>query len=169
MSNPMQTSITEKKSKARGKRGRFRLADAKVSAILMVVLAMFMVLLLAVGGLGAWFLSQNLDQVNSIERQNKRAQQVNNMGRDMLDARVSLLVAARYQQEAAATGNTKLQEDARATLAAGKRKLDEVRKEYDAFRKDTPETTDGRRLATRITSSYRPYVDDGIDPMVQAL
>src|SRR5690606_6744982 len=31
------------------------------------------------------------------------------------------------------------------------------------------ETTEGRRLATRIVSTYRPYVDDGIEPMVQAL
>ncbi len=32
-----------------------------------------------------------------------------------------------------------------------------------------PATVDGRRLATRIVSTYQPYLDDGIDPMVQAL
>src|SRR5690606_8862406 len=31
------------------------------------------------------------------------------------------------------------------------------------------DTADARRLATRIVSTYQPYLDDGIDPMVQAL
>src|SRR3546814_19242191 len=40
---------------------------------------------------------------------------------------------------------------------------------FRSFRKEAPETADGRRLATRNVSSDRPYLDDGIDPMVQAL
>src|SRR5690606_3437471 len=40
---------------------------------------------------------------------------------------------------------------------------------YNEFRNTTPETESGRRLASRLVSSYRPYIDDGIDPMVQAL
>ncbi|MGB3289726.1 MAG: Tar ligand binding domain-containing protein, partial [Burkholderiaceae bacterium] len=169
MSNSMQSTVTEKKkSKARGKRG-FRIGDAKVSSILMLVLATFMVLIMAVGGLGAWFLQNNLDQVNAIQKQNKLAQHVYELGSDMLSARVSLLVAARYQQEAAANNDPKSAEAAKAMLLAADTKLKEVAKGYDAFRKDIPETADGRRLATRIVSSYRPYLDDGIDPMVQAL
>src|SRR5690606_8358013 len=140
----------------------------KVSTTLMLVLAMFMVLIVAVGGMGAWFLSSNLDQVNAMARQNKRAQQVYQLGMHMLDARVSLLVAARYQQESAAAGNG-ASEGARSMLATAKDKLELVKNEYDEFRKDAAETAEGRRLATRIISSYRPYIDDGIEPMVQAL
>ncbi|MFW7342481.1 methyl-accepting chemotaxis protein [Pollutimonas sp. H1-120] len=168
MSNSMQSPITEKKSKARGKRG-FRFGDAKVSSILMLVLATFMILIVAVGGLGAWFLQNNLNQVNAMQKQNKLAQSVYKLGNDMLSARVSLLVAARYQQEAAANNDAKLSEAGKAMLLAAHGKLEDVQKGYDEFRKDTPETADGRRLATRIVSSYRPYLDDGIDPMVQAL
>jgi methyl-accepting chemotaxis protein-1 (serine sensor receptor) len=168
MSNSMQSPVTEKKSKARNKRG-FRFGDAKVSSILMLVLATFMILIVAVGGLGAWFLQSNLNQVTAMQKQNKLAQSVYELGADMLSARVSLLVAARYQQEAAANNDTKLREAGRAMLLAAHSKLEEVQKGYDEFRKDTPETADGRRLATRIVSSYRPYLDDGIDPMVQAL
>src|SRR5690554_262011 len=167
MSNSMQSPVTEKKSKARNKRG-FRFGDAKVSSILMLVLATFMILIVAVGGLGAWFLQSNLNQVTAMQKQNKLAQSVYELGADMLSARVSLLVAARYQQEAAANNDTKLREAGRAMLLAAHSKLEEVQKGYDEFRKDTPETADGRRLATRIVSSYRPYLDDGIDPMVQA-
>ncbi|WP_442597175.1 methyl-accepting chemotaxis protein [Parapusillimonas sp. JC17] len=166
MSTSKKTSALDKK-KSRNKR-RFRLSDAKVSTTLMLVLAMFMVLIVAVGGMGAWFLSNNLDQVNAMARQNKRAQQVYQLGMHMLDARVSLLVAARYQQESAAAG-TGANEGARNMLDTAKQKLELVKNEYDEFRKDAAETAEGRRLATRIISSYRPYIDDGIEPMVQAL
>src|SRR3546814_6753727 len=92
MSNAMQSSVKEKKSKARGKRG-FRIGDAKVSSILMLVLATFMILIVAVGGLGAWFLQNNLSQVTAMQKQNQMAQGVYKLGNDMLSARVSLLVA----------------------------------------------------------------------------
>src|SRR3546814_9563210 len=63
----------------------------------------------------------------------------------------------------------KLSEAGKAMLLAAHGKLEDVQKGYNEFRKEAPETADGRRLATRIVSSYRPYLDDGIDPMVQAL
>src|SRR3546814_19498848 len=94
MSNSMQSSVKEKKSKARGKRG-FRIGDAKVSSILMLVLATFMILIVAVGGLGAWFLQNNLSQVTALQQQNKMAQGVYKLGNDMLRARVSLLEKGR--------------------------------------------------------------------------
>uniref|UniRef100_UPI00333F030D methyl-accepting chemotaxis protein n=1 Tax=Pollutimonas bauzanensis TaxID=658167 RepID=UPI00333F030D len=58
---------------------------------------------------------------------------------------------------------------ARAMLDEANKQLDSVKANFAAFRKNTPETVDGRRLATRIVSTYQPYMDDGIDPMVQAL
>ncbi|NYT61962.1 Tar ligand binding domain-containing protein [Alcaligenaceae bacterium] len=170
MSDTAQSLPTSKKTKKRVKRQRFRFADAKVSTILMLVLATFMVLIIAVGGMAAWFLSQNFENVRALERQNARAQQVIELGSDMMAARVSLLSAARFQQEAAASDNNpKLLASARTMLDSANKQLANVTKEFNAFRKNTPETTDGRRLATRIVSTYQPYLDDGIDPMVQAL
>src|SRR3546814_9615800 len=125
MSNSMQSSVKEKKSKARGKRG-FRIGDAKVSSILVLVLATFMILIVAVGGLGAWFLQNNLSQVTAMQKQNKMAQGVYKLGNDMLSARVSLLVAARYQQEAAANNDAKLSEAGKAMLLAAHGKLEDV-------------------------------------------
>src|SRR3546814_9320534 len=123
----------------------------------MLVLATFMILIVAVGGLGAWFLQNNLSQVTAMQKQNKMAQGVYKLGNDMLSARVSLLVAARYQQEAAANNDAKLSEAGKAMLLAAHGKLEDVQKGYNEFRKEAPETADGRRLAdrqsTRLNSS----------------
>ncbi|MBF6617793.1 MAG: Tar ligand binding domain-containing protein [Candidimonas sp.] len=169
MSTSLQSSFTDKKGRTRAKRGRFRLADAKVSAILMLVLASFMILILAVGGIGAWFLSQSVQQSRDMDQQNKISNVVHELGVDMMSARVSLLMAARYQQEAVALESTEMRDEAESMLIAANGKLDDVKTAYEEFRKLTPQTAAGRRLATRIVSSYRPYMDDGIDPMVQAL
>lgn len=170
MSDSVQSLSTDKKAKKRASRRRFRFSDAKVSTILMLVLATFMVLIIAVGGMAAWFLSQNFENVRALERQSARAGQVIQLGNDMMAARVSLLSAARYQQEAAANDNDpKLVASARAMLDSANKQLADVKNVFNTFRKNTPETADGRRLATRIVSTYQPYLDDGIDPMVQAL
>src|SRR5690606_18432120 len=135
------------KAKTSKKRSRFRFADAKVSTTLMLVLTVFMLLILAVGGMGAWFLQSNLEQFDAVQRQNKRAQAVQNMGTDMLTARVSLLVAARYQQEAAAAASSDAQQRTRAqdALAEAKAKLADVNRQFDDFRKDVAETAEGKR------------------------
>ncbi len=169
MSDSIQPTSSDKKSKKRISRSHFRFADAKVSTILMLVLATFMMLLIAVGGMSAWFLLQDYDSVRGLERQNQRGRQVSGLGTDMMAARVSLLSAARYQQEAAANKDAKLLENARGMLAKANKQLASVKKDFNEFRKDTPETVEARRLATRIVSTYQPYLDDGIDPMVQAL
>src|SRR3546814_9933238 len=99
MSTAQQASSNNKKGKARVKRSRLRIADAKVSSILMLVLAIFMVLIFAVGGMGAWFLSENLKQSEAMDKHNKVSRIVYGFGQDMMSVRISLLVAARYQQD----------------------------------------------------------------------
>src|SRR5690606_1506060 len=76
---------------------------------------------------------------------------------------------ARLQEEAAATNDAKLSSSARAMLDKANAQLASIKKDFSEFRKNTAETADARRLATRIVSTYQPYLDDGIDPMVQAL
>ena len=49
-----------KKTKVKSRR-KFRMADIKVGTMLLWVLAMFMVLLIGLGGLGGYFLWQNMD------------------------------------------------------------------------------------------------------------
>src|SRR5688572_30619387 len=99
MPTSQQPPLNKNKSKARSGRGRFRLADAKVSSILMLVLATFMLLIFIEGGMGAWCLSENLKQSEVIDQQNKLSRIVYGFGRDMRSVRISLLVAARYQQD----------------------------------------------------------------------
>ncbi|UHL66231.1 methyl-accepting chemotaxis protein [Paralcaligenes sp. KSB-10] len=165
----MQFPQNEVKKSKRTRSPRFRLGGSKVSSMLMTGLALFMLLIMAVGGLGAYFLYLNVQAVHTIGEQNSRAQQVLLMSNDMLHARVSLLVAARYQQEASSSMDPALKQKAKDMLDQATQKLDAVRKSFVDFRKNLPEDPEARRLSLRLVSTYQPYVDDGIDPMVQAL
>lgn len=164
-----RSSRTTKTRSATKTKQKFRLADAKVSTVLMLVLGVFMLLILAVGALGGWFLNNDLKQFERVQMQGKLAQQVIQMGSTMRAARVSLLVAARHQQEAAANNDAQSKQAAASMIKEAKDQLDRVKKMYNEFRSAPSDTADGRRLATRVISSFRPYMDDGIEPMVQAL
>ncbi|MFT0546657.1 methyl-accepting chemotaxis protein [Allopusillimonas ginsengisoli] len=150
-------------------RRRPRLSDARVSTVLMAVLVVFMILLLAVGAMGTWFLSLDLKRVEAMDRQNSRTQLVQQIGNNMLQARVSLLVAANQLQEATVNGDEERAEQAQEMVASARETIAGINLLYDKFRKNTPETTEERRRATSIISSYRPYIDDGVDPMLDAL
>lgn len=161
--------------KARGKkvkiksRQKFRLVDVKVSTMLFWVLGLFMLLLVGLGGLGGYFLWQNMDTIRELEKQDHRSQLASRIGSDMMAARVSLLSAARFQQEAAAANDAALNRRGREQLDAGKAKLEAVRNSFNEFRKTLAEMGEERRDATRIIGAYQPYIDDAVDPMVQAL
>ncbi|WP_304654078.1 methyl-accepting chemotaxis protein [Pusillimonas sp. ANT_WB101] len=150
-------------------RSLLRPGDAKVSTVLTTVLVIFMMLLLSVGAMGAWFLSLDLKRVEAMDRQNARTLLVQQLGNDMLEARVSLLVAANYLQEAAQRGDEDLALEAQAMVASARETMAVVNGLYDEFRKHTPDTAEERRRAASINSSYRPYIDDGVDPMLDAL
>ncbi|MYN11646.1 HAMP domain-containing protein [Pusillimonas sp. TS35] len=169
MSNTPAQPTAQGKIKKRGKRKPFRFSDAKVSTMLMAVLGTFLVLLIGVGSMGAWFLSQSLDQMNAMERQSTRAARIHALGQAMMDVRVALLVAANYQEQAHSKNDREMGAKATAMIAGAEAKLDEIGKVYNAFRKDAPEGGEARRLTTRIVSAYQPYLDDGVTPMVQAL
>ena len=160
---------SRKPAAKRTKGTRFRMADLKVSTILMVVLASFMALLLVLGGLAAWFLSQNLAQIEATDRENQRLERVHGLGADMMESRVALLAAAYYQSEAARTSNQATEGKARQMLTLAQGKLSNIQANFGQFRQDMPEESEGRRLAMRLVSSYQPYMDDSIEPMVQAL
>src|SRR3546814_15817756 len=96
-----------------------------------------------------------------MDKHNKVSRIVYGFGQDMMSVRISLLVAARYQQdqqEAAGQESETLQTEAEAMLLAARGKLDDVKKAFDEFRQALPDSGDGRRLATQLISSYRPYM-----------
>ncbi|TCT00888.1 HAMP domain-containing protein, partial [Paralcaligenes ureilyticus] len=155
-----------KKSRRARSRG---LGGARIGSMLMSGLTLFMLLIMAVGGVAAYFLYQNGRSLNAISEQNMQAKQVLLMSNHMLHARVSLLVAARYQQEASASADAAVKQKAADMLGDATKMLDAVKKSFTDFRKNLPEDSDARRLSVKLISTYRPYLDDGIDPMVQAL
>jgi len=158
-----------KKAKIRKPQQKFRMADIKVGTLLLWVLGLFMVLLIGLGALGGYFLWQNMETIRQLEQQDRRSQLASRIGSDMLSARISLLTAARYEQEASEMNSSAYRDRAREAVSQATQKLNAVRENFAAFR----ETMDGmgaeRREATRIVGAYRPYIDDAVDPMVQAL
>lgn len=169
MSKNSSSTKARKKKPLRQRWPRLRVADAKVSTILMWVLLTFMALVIAVGGLGAWFAAQSLEQMRVVGAQTSRAEQVLTISNDMMVTRVDLLTAARFLQEAEAQQDFKLRERAMNMVASSVRNLESVRSRFTEFREDMPEDADARRLANRLISTFQQYVDDGIDPMVQSL
>ena len=168
MSNTVSSLPAGHKQGRRGARAlSFR--DARISTILMAVLAVFLMLLIAVGGMGAWFLSQSVQQMSAMERQNARADRVREMGMAMMDVRVALLVAANYQEQSDRQNDADLAEVAGNMLNSAERRLQDIQRLYEEFRRDSAETDEGRRLATRIISAYQPYLDDSVGPMLDAL
>ncbi|MFA7669063.1 MAG: methyl-accepting chemotaxis protein [Burkholderiaceae bacterium] len=162
---------TTKKSK-KGKpkqRQRFRLADVRVGSLLVWVLALLMVLLIAVGGLGGFFLWQNMETMRELQKQEHRSQLAARIGSDMMSVRVSLLSAARYEQEAEASNSAALRQSAREALSAATSRLEVIRGNFSEFRNTLSDMGEERREATRIVGAYQPYIDDSVDPMVQAL
>ncbi len=158
-----------KKVKVKKPRQKFRMADIRVGTMLMGVLGLFMLLLVSLGGLGGYFLWQNMDTIRQLEQQDRRSQLAARIGSDMMAARIALLSAARYEQEAAETGNASQRERGREALEHATEKLNDIRDSFTAFREAMTDMGAERREATRIVGAYRPYIDDAVDPMMQAL
>ncbi len=167
---PRNSSKNAKGKKVKPKtKQKFRMVDVKVGTLLLWVLALFMVLLISLGGLGGYFLWQNMESIKELERQDHRSALASRIGSDMMSVRVSLLSAARYQQEAAGNNSPELRQRASEALNDAKKKLGDIRNTFGEFRKTMTDMGEERREATRIIGAYQPYIDDGVDPMVQSL
>ncbi|MFA5610321.1 MAG: Tar ligand binding domain-containing protein, partial [Alcaligenes sp.] len=141
----------------------------KISTMLMICMAFFLVLIVAVGGLAAYFLQQSGDALRTINRQDQRAMQILQLNNNMMEARVSLMSAARFYQEAGIDNDANMLQSADNLVIMANQKLDEVRKAFADIRANMPTEPELRRLAMGLVASYQAYLDDGIEPMVQAL
>ncbi|MGE8547005.1 MAG: methyl-accepting chemotaxis protein [Alcaligenes sp.] len=141
----------------------------KISTLLMLGMSIFMLLIVLVGGLSAYYLQQNGDSLRTLSKQNDRAEQVLELSNDMLQARMTLMTAARYYQEAEIENDEGIMNNAQAAVRNAVDKLDVVRKNFGALRADMPTEPELRRLIMGLIASYQAYLDDGIEPMVQAL
>src|SRR5690606_3016382 len=141
----------------------------KISTMLMICMGLFMVLIVAVGGLAAYFLQQSGDALRTINRQSDRAVQVLQLSNNMMEARLGLMSAARFYQEAGIDNDANTLQSADNLVIMANQKLDEVRKAFADIRANMPTEPELRRLAMGFVASYQAYLDDGIEPMVQAL
>lgn len=141
----------------------------RVSTLLLWGMSIFMVLIMAVGGAAIYFLYGSESSMRQLSAQSQRSQGLQELSVTMLDARVSLLMAARYFQEAVVDDNSDLSKRGEETLQAAKNKIRKAQEIFGELRSKMPLEATGRRLMTRMVGYYQPYMDDGIEPMVQAL
>ena len=102
----------------------------KISTMLMICMGLFMVLIVAVGGLAAYFLQQSGDALRTINRQSDRAVQVLQLSNNMMEARLGLMSAARFYQEAGIDNDANTLQSADNLVIMANQKLDEVRKAF---------------------------------------
>jgi methyl-accepting chemotaxis protein-2 (aspartate sensor receptor) len=176
------TADTSRKAKASKRKAarppkvkrKFSLRDTRVGTLLMVVLSIFALLIVAVGGMAAYFLNQNYRAVIDLGALTDRATQVQIINANMLRARVALLVSARDLQEAGAPNvapeaAAAAKKDAADSLKSANDLLGEVRNNFGEFQKNMLEDDTGRQLSMNLVRRYRSYIDDGVDTMVEAL
>ncbi len=137
--------------------------------MLMICMGLLLVLIVAVGGLAAYFLQQSGDSLRTINSQADRSVQILQLNNNMMEARVSLMSAARFYQEAGIDNDQNLLQNADNAVILANQKLDEVRKAFADIRSNMPTEPELRRLAMGLVASYQAYLDDGVEPMVQAL
>ncbi|VFR22691.1 Methyl-accepting chemotaxis protein I (serine chemoreceptor protein) [plant metagenome] len=150
---------------AKTRRGSLR--DVRVGSLIMLVLGLFTLMIAGVGALAAFFLDQNAKDLNYQASLTQRYNQVQVINSNMLEARVGLMVAARFQQESGAGMATA--QDATNALNDAKKRLDSVRESFSDFQKNMLEDEAGRQVSMNLVRRYRAYLDDGVDTMVEAL
>lgn len=166
--SPKQKKRKTQKSTRQSRFG-LGLSNAKVSTILMWVLALFMALLVMVGALGAWYASKSLDLMRTINEQDQRTSEIMDLSHDMMVARINLLTAARLLEEADAQQDFSLRERALDTVNLSVAVLDGVRDRFAAFRDVQSNDAEFSRLQSQLYRRFQQYMGDGVEPMVDAL
>ncbi|HWK59917.1 MAG TPA: Tar ligand binding domain-containing protein, partial [Eoetvoesiella sp.] len=142
--------------------------DVKVSTRLMACLLVFMILIIIVGGIGAYFLDANARSERALAQQNASTRLVSEISNEMLQARLGMMTAARYQ-ESNVNDDAAMAEEGKATLNAAMAQLAKVKSNFESFRKNPPQGEEGGKLAQALIDAYKVYDENGIAPMVQAL
>ena len=166
--SPKQKKRKTQKSTRQSRFG-LGLSNAKVSTILMWVLALFMALLVMVGALGAWYASKSLDLMRTINEQDQRTSVIMDLSHDMMVARINLLTAARLLEEADAQQDFTLRERALDTVNLSVAVLDGVRDRFAEFRNVQSNDAEFSRLQSQLYRRFQQYMGDGVEPMVDAL
>ena len=158
-----------KPSSQRGASLGLSLRNIHVGTLLLFIMAWFLLLVVSVGGLGAYYLQQNYKSVQEIGDLMARERTVTTINSDMLRARVGLMVAARYLQEAGWGGTGDSTASGKKALGEATALLDGVRKHFGEFQKNMLQDDTGHQLSVDLMRRYRAYIDDGVDTMTDAL
>ncbi|MCD0506196.1 Tar ligand binding domain-containing protein, partial [Bordetella petrii] len=160
---------SKKRARAPRQKRSWKIRDARVGTLLLVVMAFFALLIAVVGAMAAYFLQSNYEAISKINDLTDRAKQVEIINSDMLRSRVDLMVAARYLQESGWGSGESSAKNAKEALDGATKRLDGVRQRFSDFQQNMLEDDAGRRLSMNLVRRYRAYIDDGVDTMVEAL
>jgi methyl-accepting chemotaxis protein-2 (aspartate sensor receptor) len=151
-----------KAARAPKAKARRALRDARVSTLLMLLLGVFALITIAVGGMAAYFLQQNYLALQALGGLTSRGELVQAINTDMLRARADMLIAAQLKQDGQSAASA-------APFKSATDRLDLVRERFATFQKEMLNDEEGRRVSMNIVRRYRAYIDDGVDTMVEAL
>lgn len=147
-----------------------------VNAALMSVLGVFLLMVIAMGGMGVYFLQQSANYFNQLETVSARSYEANVINSSLLQARVHLLSSARYMERAAQAERDMATQTVRAATATAEaelktaRELTELAKTTFAAYQSAPLTDpEGRRAYMDVLRGYRGYIDDGVETLLDSL
>lgn len=142
--------------------GRFSLRNITVKGSLMCVLALFMIMLIATGGIAAYMMADSARAVSSIEQTGTLVHQANTINTALLRARVALLTAAEAEASRDAAR-------ARSKVEEAKQQISLATSTFGAFQQAAPDEDEQRRLYMDVVRTYRGYIDDGVETLVEAM
>ncbi len=165
--------------KARDKKKSLKQGKARgltVNAALMSALGVFLILVIAMGGMGLYFLKQSADYFGQLETVAGRAYEANVINSSLLQSRVRLLSAARYMQQAErAEADMAMQsaQSARATaeeeLEAASRLVELAKATFKEYQSKPLADPEGRKAYMDVLRGYRGYIDDGVETLLDSL
>lgn len=128
----------------------------------MLVLTLFMIMLIATGGIAAYMMRQSTEAIANLGHMGTLVHQANNINTALLRARVALLTAA----NAEASGNTSA---AQAKVDEATQQIRAAKATFAEFQQAVPEDEEQRRLYMDVVRTYRGYIDDGVETLLEAM
>ncbi|QCR09471.1 methyl-accepting chemotaxis protein [Brenneria rubrifaciens] len=139
------------------------LRNITIKVNLIVLLGTMVLLLTLVSGIGVNSINQGKESITTIDKiQGKEVAALSGSYTAALRARTGLALAARQME----SGMTELAE---ASMARAQSYVELSRREMTRFLAYGTVTEQGARLAAAVENNYSPFIDKGIQPMIDAL
>lgn len=141
---------------------RFSIRHVSVKNSLMLVLAMFMIMLVVTGGIATYMMQQSTNAMALVGRAFADSYHAHATNTALLRARLALLTAAHHE----ASQNSDL---AQQKVHEAKEQIALARASFKEFQGSVPAVEQARRLLMDVVRTYRGYIDDGVETLLEAI